>query len=294
MKWFCSFKGYGDFVAACRFLRHEPKDTFRLLCARHLEGLYRAIGCPLDAEWIDISENNSFPAAYDARHQGLKAAIQSLLRIRHAIQRRNIGRDILVLEQLGTRERIMTWPIACEQVGRTTANIYESYARYFGHPPNLCANRSLSRPKTIGLFPDARLPHKVLSQDLLRSIGVECAKRHLSARIFPVGQDHDYRSAGIPVHSIDGFEELVAAIGSSDIVVSSDSLPGHLAEYFGIPVFVFVPQRKDYWMPGSALASSGFAMFSDPAALGAWLARPALAGPGEVIPNSLEPFSGRF
>jgi len=271
MKWFCSLKGYGDFVVACKFLRNEPSDRIRFLCERHIQSLHRAIGCPVEADWIDTGENRSFPAAFDVRCQGLKAAARSMRLIRSAVHRRNIRSDTLLFETLGMRERIIAWPIACDEVGRTTNSIYESYGRYLGLPHDISSHRPVSKIESIGVFPDARLPHKVLNDTLLGSISAACARRQLRLTIFRVGKDGRRQLTGVPVHSIGSFEELIAAIRSSDIVVSADSLPAHLAEYFGIPVFVFAYQGRNYWTPSSSIANGGFAMYREPERLGAWM-----------------------
>jgi hypothetical protein len=241
-----------------------------MLAASHLEPIYRALGRPVEVRWVELTQGGKLPAVYDVRLQGLPAAMRSILDVRRAI-RKNVAKDeVLVVEELGARERAMTWPRPCEQIGRTAPNIYCSYARHFASEAG--GIRVGDDPKQVAIFPDARLPHRVLPDHLLVSIRDECAARGLKVKAVRVGKGTSNSGPdGIPVEWIDGFDALVSAIRSADIAVSSDSLPGHIAEYFGVPVFVFVPQRKDFWMPGSAFETRGFAMYSDPGALGNWL-----------------------
>ena len=123
------------------------------------------------------------------------------------------------------------------------------------------------------IFPDARLKHRVLGEELLRSIVRECVARQLDARNLRIGTKKTGSPTDLPVEWINGFQALVGAVKESAAIVSSDSLPGHLAEYFGRPVFIFTPRRKDYWMPGSAFEARAFAMFDDAAAVRPWLDR---------------------
>ena len=77
VKTFCSFKGYGDFVVACRFLRARPPGEYRILASAHLKAINSALGSPVPVTWVDLAPDKAtakdgFPAIYDLRRQGLR------------------------------------------------------------------------------------------------------------------------------------------------------------------------------------------------------------------------------
>ncbi len=277
VKTFCSFKGYGDFVVACRFLRARPPGEYRILASAHLKAINSALGSPVPVTWVDLAPDKAtakdgFPAIYDLRRQGLVAGARSLLRIREALAESLGADDALVFEWLRSRERLMAWPRRCSQIGRGAHNIYLSYGNFFDCPAVEPWRTASRNPRTLAVFPDARLPHRVLGSGLLKAVISECARRNIDCTILRVGKPGpDDASSNYPVQWIQTFDETVAAINSHDVVVSSDSLPGHIAEYFQAPVFVFTPFRKDYWMPGSTFLRGGFGLFDDPGSLGRWL-----------------------
>jgi hypothetical protein len=67
------------------------------------------------------------------------------------------------------------------------------------------------------------------------------------------------------------FESLASAIRSVDSVISADSLPAHLAEYFGRPVFVASPAPNEYWLPYGCFRQERWGIFHDEAQFGASL-----------------------
>ena len=72
---------------------------------------------------------------------------------------------------------------------------------------------------------------------------------------------------------ISGFDSLVKSIKEFDLIVSADSLPAHIAEYFGINVFVFSPVDNHYWLPKSAFLNGAYAKFDEVIKFKKWLSR---------------------
>jgi len=244
-----------------------------------MERVFDAIGKPVNIKWLSFGDTHTVPAAFDVSVRGPRAAFASLLRIRQAIQQNVRREDFLLFEWLTAREHFIAWPNKRAEVGRTKEpNIYWSYAKFFGQP--LACPLPSVEPRSIVLFPDSRKPDKILTPEVITEIGRECAKRSLPLRCILIGKPSPHGVLpgvqGVPdlrVEWIDGFDSLVSAVKTADIVVSADSLPAHIAEYFGVPVFVFTPVQNDYWMPASSFQHGGFALFNDLPAFGNWLDR---------------------
>lgn len=58
------------------------------------------------------------------------------------------------------------------------------------------------------------------------------------------------------------FQAMADAVRSVDAVISADSMPAHMAEYFGSPVFVVSPVPNAYWLPLSCLTTDRWVLFN--------------------------------
>lgn len=254
MKWFCFFKAYGDFVIACRFLRDQPKDRYGLICGMHLQELSGAIGFPGAIKWADAG-NEGVPALFDVKKCGVYKAARSALKIREAIHSKFDESDPLVFDNVSIRERMLSWPRNSEDIKSGEPNIYMDYAKYFGATLDVPGKRADRKIRSVALFPDARLTEKALTDKMINAIIDECNKVGISAEVIRVTR----------------FDVLVKSVNSYDAVISTDSLPAHLAEHYGVPVFVVTPRRNDYWMPFSAFRDKAFTLFDDLKPLKIWL-----------------------
>jgi hypothetical protein len=92
------------------------------------------------------------------------------------------------------------------------------------------------------IFPDARLPKRVIPPSILAQI---------DGRVARFGSDYS------------NFEELIELIQSADYIYAADSLPLHLAYLCRKPHFILYPDggKQDFFTP-DALASGSFSTFS--------------------------------
>jgi ADP-heptose:LPS heptosyltransferase len=74
-----------------------------------------------------------------------------------------------------------------------------------------------------------------------------------------------------PVRLPRSFQNLVAVMRESDLVITADSLPAHLGEYLQIPQFTFIPTPKDYMLPQFAYEAKGWTTFDQTPYFSRWL-----------------------
>jgi ADP-heptose:LPS heptosyltransferase len=78
--------------------------------------------------------------------------------------------------------------------------------------------------------------------------------------------------AGLPVHRLErNFGALIEAVRGSSLVITADSLPGHLAEYFGLPAYIVTPRENSYWLPLSCFNDHAWSLFEDEESFPHWL-----------------------
>jgi len=273
MKWFCSFKAYGDLVIACHALRHCDPSEYGLLAGSHLRALIKEIGFSGQVKYIEVGRQ--VPALFDTRKRGYIQAIRSGFSLRSQLHRCvKSSEDTLVFDTLKSRQRLLAWPVHSEEIRQGAENIYLDYARYLGFLAESqgCSVDFGRNLKNIYIFPDSRINSKELPGFLLDRLVQLNMDYGIETTVIKVGQP-----IGIPggavfnVRWVDGFDQLIAQIRACDAIVSADSLPAHVAEYLGIPTFVFTPKANDYWMPMSAFKEGFFSRFDSVSQYKQWI-----------------------
>lgn len=276
-----NFKSFGDFVIAHSVLHRVAegsKQRVRLISTSHVRDLNAILPVDVCVTLMSAGEGR-IPALYDVRKRGTLAATRSALSLRREFRSIERGRDeTLAFDVVGVRERFISgnWPLAGPR--RVASNIYDTYRQFLGErritivsaPAPACNGVA----RTVGIFPESRHVAKRLTDQALSVIFDRVARTGMEARLFIL--DGDVRpKPGYPgVQDIPrNFASLASALTSVDCVITADSLPGHLAEYLGRPVFVASPAPNEYWLPQKCFASRHWGVFADPAGLASSLDR---------------------
>lgn len=252
MRKFLALKSFGDTVIACHHLRALASPEDELVCAGHLRSLLVALGYPGAVSWLANGENG-VPAFFDIRKHGVWAALKSATRLKRSILTTRSAGDSIVFDRLGWRQRYLAAGMPCEDVVAGTHNIYLDYEAFFGRVHPGVVGCGCVRG-VVGIFPDSRIAAKELPEPLVQAVS-ECLKA--------AGYDFRVVRAG-DGREISTFEGLVETVQSFSGIVSADSLPAHLAEYFGKPSFVFSPAPNPYWLPKSAYLNGNHSIFGAP------------------------------
>jgi ADP-heptose:LPS heptosyltransferase len=149
-----------------------------------------------------------------------------------------------------------------------SGNIYETYARFLEthgiatrELPSLPRNPSA---RAVGIFPESRLASKTLSPAALATIVEEVVRAGLEPQVIVLEGEVPEPLSGATVLKIErNFKSLATAIGQLDCVVSADSLPAHLAEYLGKPVFVAAAFTNEYWLPRTCFTAGHWGLIPD-------------------------------
>lgn len=270
-----SLKSFGDFVIAHSTLRRvaaDSRDRIRLIAGDHVEELHALLPADVPVTLVSSGVERRVPALFDVRRRGASAAIQSALWLRRELSQ--LGRapdEALAFDQLGIRERFIAgrWPLVGPLA--KAGNIYDTYRQFLSDQRIDCS--SVSRragaggAKVVGVFSEAGRIAKRLTPAALTVIRERAAHGGLETKLFVLQGDAS-GDGGRPgaVTIARNFASLLAAINSVDCVVSADSLPAHLAEYFARPVFVASPVPNEYWLPHGCFTRGYWGIFSQEAA----------------------------
>jgi len=268
---FATAKSFGDFVIAHSVLHRvnaSAKHRLRLIANSHVRGLNAILPEDVCVTLVD-SDSDRVPALFDIKKRGAIAAVQSAVSLRKEFQK--IPRrdsEALIFAGYGLRERFIAgdWPVfAPRRMGR---NIYETYFHLLAeHGISLAwptAPTSSGKLKSLGIFPESRLESKRLNDTTVSMIADRAAARGLHVEVFVLDGDTAAESLPQPLTRIRrDFKSLAVAIKSVDCVLSADSLPAHLAEYFARPTFVALPAPNEHWMPLGCFTEKRWAVFGE-------------------------------
>lgn len=264
-----ALKAFGDLVIARTALRRaDAADAADrgLILGEHLLELHEALGPFPGPVHIVRHGEGGVPAAFDARRKGYARALRSLVALRRHVASAGVPADaLLVFDRSGPRERFLAAGRPRRALEAAGPNVYAAYAALLGG--GVPAGRTArGRPRSLGIFPSSRIERKNMPEGLVaemlglgRSLGIPTSvfllagERPELERCFPEARIVPRR-----------FAAMRDAVASVDAVVSSDSMPAHMAEWLDRPVFVLSPVDNRYWMPLSSFAMAEWTLFDDP------------------------------
>jgi hypothetical protein len=254
-------KAFGDLVIAATELERAPAGMdVSLTVGRHLEPLARALKLSVPCRSLAKSEPN-VPAMYDVKRRGPIAALVSLARTRRALHAEPLNGPLL-FDRIGPRERFLSLPHQMASLPDRN-NIYLAYRALTGAGDATLPSQQFGDQPTIGIFPGSRVEAKNLSAGLVDDIAAHCSARGWRTETLLLDGERDDLQRAERAHRIipRDFAAMIAAVEFCDGIVSADSLPAHLAERAGKPVFVFSPVTNDYWLPHSSYIAGYHALF---------------------------------
>jgi hypothetical protein len=227
-------RAYGDFAIAVQALA----ATDSIVASLHLKPLYDALisrGCisPRTIDFVDFGITGSQLNLFTNKGLLSVDTIRQLSKIKSYISA-NPGSSDFVEQSARLGLLNFFTGHSFKAIFETGAPVYGAYGL-----PALGLERKGDK---VLILPDARLPKRIIPSSILARIDGRVAR-------FGV----DYTS----------FEQLIDLIQASDYVVTSDSLPLHLAYVCRKPHFILYPDggKQDFFTP-DALASGSFSTFS--------------------------------
>jgi ADP-heptose:LPS heptosyltransferase len=227
-------RAYGDFAIAVQALA----ATDVIVASLHLKPLYEALisrGCisPRSIEFVDFGIKGSQLNLFTNKTFFSIDTFRQLSKIKKYI-RTNPGSSDFVEQsaRLGLLNFFMGHSF--KAVFETGEPVYAAYA--------LPAQGLERKGDKVLILPDARLSKRVIPASIVERI---------NGRVARFGSDYA------------SFDQLIDLIQASDFVVTSDSLPLHLAYLCRKPHFILYPDggKQDFFTP-DALASGSFSTFS--------------------------------
>lgn len=259
---FVVLKAFGDLTIAATSLEKAADATPRLLLGAHLVPLAQALNITIPWSILATTERD-VPAMYDVRRFGVRRAMASVLNVRSAVSAAMPAE--LTFDRAGLREGLLAFPRRPHGLP-AAPNIYIAYQQLVGSASQQTPAKAVGTARPlIGIFPGSRVPTKNIPASLVDAVVAACAAAGWRVQLFLLdGERPDLLDTTRPRTVVPrNFDAMLAAIERCDAVVSADSLPAHLAERTGRPIFVFSPVPNVYWLPLSAYEADHHALFAD-------------------------------
>ena len=262
------FRSYGDLIILLNVLQKgEPKESLNLNVSKHLKPLIEELpqlnlSDNTVINYFDIGIKKGILRLFTNKDLVSLSTILELLRFKKVAH----SYSTIYLEQTARSWLLqLLFPSKHFIPIFTTGNIYESYAVYFlkntacsnfTNIPNLTLYQkpTVNSTKRILLFQSSRKATKQLPNKLIKK--VLSANKQIIEACFGVGVDN-YNKV-----YYSSFGKLIELIKASDYVISSDSLPVHLAFYLGVPHYILYPKKiNNNWLTPYAKVNKTYGIF---------------------------------
>lgn len=260
VQWYCSTLAFGDFLIDCNFMRRAG-PAHRLLAASYLRPVAEAIDYQGPLSYFEMPAQDVPPSVFNARKAGLSAIVASLWRLRAGLLHATAAADTIHVPSRDIRWRLACVPRRIDALRLPHENIYLAYCTRLGLSPQDLVVPMPARPREALVFPDSRQPAKQIPESTLRALTDINSAVGVRTRVVRVRPPETGRVDAPGELSLWGLPALVRAVREAEVIVSADSLPGHLAEYFERPVFILTPQANEPLMPLSVLLCQRWGRF---------------------------------
>ena len=264
------FRSYGDLIILLNVLQKGIyQDRIHLKISAHLQALIEnlpdfKLPDKVSISYFDIGINRGILRLFTNKDLLSIATIKELLRFK---------KEINTFSTVYVEQSLRAWllnlffypkhfiPIVKE------GNVYDAYRHFFSInniSPDLNKDynlilkhkASIISSKRILLFPDSRKTSKQLPKAIVNQI-LKTNNQVIEA-CFGEGKDSNQKIY------YSNFRKLIEQIKSSDYIISTDSLPVHLAYYLGVPHYILYPKKVNYdWLTPYAKELNSYGLFGE-------------------------------
>lgn len=242
-------RAFGDFLIAVHMVsKSSVSTTIKLVASKHLEPLYRALEpllpAPVQIAFVDFKIDKQLMRCFTNKYLFHPQTLSELIALRHYLREEKIMGD-LYLEQ---QKRIFFPRWFCNQAFRFVVAdkpVYQSYADCFSVPLHTLENIPFGgqvKATKILVVPDSRQPIKVIDQEIIQQIQRSYNDVDTVVTVAFFREVWDAHTGNAVVYH--NFEELIALIRETDLLIGGDSLPVHLAQFLGKPHYILYPGSK--------------------------------------------------
>ena len=261
-------RGLGDYVIN-RFVRRQFNIRFTNdIIANYIHPLHTAMGLSDYNTEIDYNTLKT-PDFFNIRNSRIIDVYYSILKLRSQLAklRQQYPDYILFCDH---KRKLQDFILGTKTITPSRLdNVYLSHLEFYkslGFEYLPCSDERLSvtsDPQVVKIFPYSSSPTKNFKNATISEISNVLKYIGIDFEVIYLAGEH-ILDKSIPYSVVDKtFEALISEIKNSKFLISCDSLPAHLGNYYGKNVISLLPRMNHYWLPFQTYKTNSFLFFED-------------------------------
>ena len=260
-------RSYGDYVILLNSLRNTTiKQPIHLIVSNHLQLLHEALDLDLPINihisFVNFKIQNGILSFFTNKHFFSLGTIKELISLRqyfkgkknenYFIEHRQ--KSLLLQFFLGIKLKFIYHK----------NNVYNSFHKFFEVQPILNEQPSfiLNSSSTVIIFPDSRKKNKMVNQKTISTLVMALDQKAVQYKIAKFSDGIENKNGMLNEISYSNFTDLVEIIKKADFIISSDSLPVHIAELYYKPHWILYNHKiNTNWLTPSSSSSNYYSTF---------------------------------
>jgi hypothetical protein len=233
---FLILRSYGDFMILLSSLKSSNNNDVKYLyISKHLKNLYNSLSIKSKTNFhfnfIDFNIKPGILPLFTNKFFFKIENLYTIINIRKFIINNSLNNEIIYLEQ---KRKLFFFNlfihVKTNYIHKNDKNIYDSYFNLF--QTEYIYTKSTKINNSIVIFPDSRKKDKILSNYFIDKLQYSLNNYNITIARF----DKKKNNSNNIYYT--NFDELISIIDKADLIISSDSLPAHLAQYLEKPHFI--------------------------------------------------------
>jgi len=266
-----ALRSYGDYVIMLNSIKHAGiKKNITIIVSKHLQPLHESLNSQYSNNFKfifkDFGIKKGLLSFFTNRHFFSFNTIQELFNISKIVHQVEIRNEIIYLEHKARKFLLNIFFRRRLEHIYTNANIYDAFGRFFEiNSAELTFNLPVVHTICkVLIFPDSRKTHKIIDNDTLKQLTSELIEQNIDFKIAHF--DHitltDIDSNNQVVYN--NFNDLILLIKECDFVITSDSVPAHIAEFLKKPhIILYNDTVNNDWLTPFARKYKMYSTFGE-------------------------------
>ncbi len=266
-----ALRSYGDYVILLNSIKHAGiKENVKIVVSNHLKPLHEALcaNIPSNFEFIfkDFGINKGLMGFFTNRHFFSLNSFFEIVKIYNYFKTLKIKGDKVYLEHSARKILLNLFLGKKLQHLYKEGNVYDAFGHFFHFQSNdktFQMHKFHSTNKVL-IFPDSRKKHKVINEVTMKQLSSNLTLLNVDFKIAKFGSLKNENSQLDNQIVYRDFNELVLLIKDCDFVISSDSVPVHIAEFLEKQHVILYNDKINYnWLTPFAKKYDMYTTFND-------------------------------
>lgn len=252
-------RSYGDYVILLNSLRNTTiKKPIHLIVSSHLQLLHEALKFDfptnIHISFANFKIQNGILSLFTNKHFLSLATIKELISIKQYFKNKKNENYFIEHRQ---KSFLLQFFLAIKlKFIYHQNNVYNCFNNFFEVQPILNEHQSftLNSSSTVIVFPDSRKKNKIIDEKTVSKLVMALDQKAVQYKIATFSAGIENKKGKLNEIGYSNFIDLVEIIKKADFIISSDSLPVHIAELYHKPHWILYNHKinKNWLTPSSS------------------------------------------